>query len=339
MSLDIEVRDYAGNLTTASKPFTVNPTGGGTYPVVQFTCPTDGAYLPSAYAGLLLTATASDSAGISRIAFYRPGDTTPFFTSTPASGTPSPYSGTSTAVTLPTVAGDTVVRYRARRVQPGEPLHGGLRRRPRSPDGRHRDGDGDGRRRPAHRHARPRHAEDVRRPHRPARRDDHAHGRDGSRRRAFHEPDGERAVLRRVRWIDRRVGARVRVGDDVSRGDVGSGLVRREPRGGEREQRKLAERVDVRERVPAAGGGCGSRCRRSGWRHREGDGRDADAGRGDQGERGPVEPRWGRRVGVGDGRELSGGAGRSRRGAASSSTRRAEAARSRSSTRAARAAC
>ena len=43
---------------------------------------------------------------------------TPFFTSTPSSGTPSPYTGTSDAVTLPTVAGETVVQYRARAYNP-----------------------------------------------------------------------------------------------------------------------------------------------------------------------------------------------------------------------------
>jgi streptogramin lyase len=117
-SLDVEVLDYAGNRSTASKALSVVPAGGGTFPAVSFSCPTAGAYLPSAYAGLLLTATATDSGGISKIEFFRPGDVTPFSTSTPSVGTPSPYTGSSTAVTLPTAVSDTVVRYRARAWNP-----------------------------------------------------------------------------------------------------------------------------------------------------------------------------------------------------------------------------
>ena len=94
--------------------FMVAPSGGGTLPAAAFTCPSTGAYLPSAYAGVTLTVAASDAGGVTKIEFFRPGDTTPFSTSTPAVGAPTTYSATSTAVTLPTVAGDTVVRYRAR---------------------------------------------------------------------------------------------------------------------------------------------------------------------------------------------------------------------------------
>ncbi len=113
-TLDVEVFDVAGNRSTASRTISVVPAGGGTFPVVSFTCPTAGAYLPSTYAAFQLVATASDGAGITKIEFFRPGDSTPFSTSTPPSGAPTSYVGTSTAITLPTVPGDTIVTYRAR---------------------------------------------------------------------------------------------------------------------------------------------------------------------------------------------------------------------------------
>ncbi|HQQ79170.1 MAG TPA: Ig-like domain-containing protein, partial [Thermoanaerobaculia bacterium] len=116
-TLDVEALDVAGNRATASRAVSVVPAGGGTFPMVSFACPTAGAFLPSAYAGLLLSAAATDAGGVTKIEFFRPGDVTPFSTST-ATGAPVSYTGTSTAVTLPTVAADTVVRYRARAWNP-----------------------------------------------------------------------------------------------------------------------------------------------------------------------------------------------------------------------------
>ena len=116
-TLDVEALDVAGNRSTASKTISVVPAGGGTFPTVSFSCPTAGAYLPSGYAAFLVTATATDSGGITKIEFFRPGDTTPFSTST-ATGAPASFTGTSAAITVPTVVEDTVVRYRARAWNP-----------------------------------------------------------------------------------------------------------------------------------------------------------------------------------------------------------------------------
>ncbi len=114
MRFDVTVRDYAGNPASASRGFTVQPASGGTFPTVQVTCPSADATLPSAYTGFLVTATATDTAGISKIEFYRPGDVTPFSVATPSSGAPTTFTGTSAAITLPATATPARATYSVR---------------------------------------------------------------------------------------------------------------------------------------------------------------------------------------------------------------------------------
>jgi len=70
--------------------------------------------LPSGYQGLVLQAIAADDVGVTRIEFFRPGDTTPFAVSTPQGGAPTIYTGSSPGTTLPAVTEDTLVTFRAR---------------------------------------------------------------------------------------------------------------------------------------------------------------------------------------------------------------------------------
>ncbi len=299
-TLDVEALDVAGNRSTASRTLSVVPAGGGTFPAVSFTCPTAGAFLPSAYAGLLLSAAATDAGGVTKIEFFRPGDVTPFSTST-ATGAPVSYTGTSAAVTMPTVASDTVVRYRARAWNPSNHFTEVF----------------------VDVHVVP--AVDFA----SATATDFAVLRSGTvvvdapktfaglivlrgatiTHTAATGPGGEHATNLTVSGP-----MYVECGASVDVSGRGYGSTTTYPGatsgadwaggshvGASGNNGVVAERDDVRERHPAAGGGRRSSGGRSGRRDRARDGRDADGGRRDPGERSAFEPRRRRRVGVGDG--------------------------------------
>ncbi|MDA8020340.1 MAG: Ig-like domain-containing protein [Thermoanaerobaculia bacterium] len=104
--------DNNGNSSTETLNLQVDPSSNGIPPEVAFSCPTDGAMLPSAY-DLPLQLTATDDEGVRQVELFFDDDTTPFAVATPSSAGTLSFDVSETA-TLPTVSGaPQTVRLRA----------------------------------------------------------------------------------------------------------------------------------------------------------------------------------------------------------------------------------
>ncbi len=104
--------DFSGNIESVSGSVTVTPFGGIGAPQVAFTCPTSGAFMPTGYDNLILSAESTDDEGIVQVEFFNGDEKEPFSVHTWTSPR-KVRNTTSVPTTLPLTAGPVDMRVRA----------------------------------------------------------------------------------------------------------------------------------------------------------------------------------------------------------------------------------